>query len=542
MKKTVTVKPEEWNLFKLAEGIERENQKIMEEVASKRTAELGHPVIIPMEFFSENEMGILNARDEMVQHYQQKNHLDEKPTIIPADCSLGGQGITPSNFYPSYSDYPYRHKGYDPPLPGDLVQEFLRMVPTFRNGERLYIWEGTHYCYFPDSEVKARINTVLANRLRVPNSTALLSNILGLLKAQEEILGTPDVLPYLVAVQNGVVDLRHLQLSPPNKEVFLTHYLDVPWQGEQPCPVFRDFLNHTSGGDPELAQRLLEIIGYLLVPDYGAKKFVVFQGEGDCGKSVLGNLISSFFRSGDYASLADYQFGDRFSMAAIANCHLCLSMDLSDGVIDSRAVSILKQITGDDPISIEAKGKDAYTGHIRCKILFGTNNPIKLKTRQQPFARRLLLMPFLYPVPEWKKDRNLLDKLKMERSGILYLALRAYCGVVAHGYHFTGEAKYGFTAEQIVLDKGPGDGVQLFADQCCVLMPDCFTPTEQLHNAYLVFCHQMGLDSISNRAAFSRALKLYFGDKIYLDKQRVGGTPLNGYHGIQLKEGGMLCV
>lgn len=52
MKKTVTVKPEEWNLFKLAEGIERENQKIMEEVASKRTAELGHPVIIPMEFFS----------------------------------------------------------------------------------------------------------------------------------------------------------------------------------------------------------------------------------------------------------------------------------------------------------------------------------------------------------------------------------------------------------------------------------------------------------------------------------------------------------
>lgn len=478
----------------------------------------------------------------MVQHYQQKNHLDEKPTIIPADCSLGGQGITPSNFYPSYSDYPYRHKGYDPPLPGDLVQEFLRMVPTFRNGERLYIWEGTHYRYFPDSEVKARINTVLANRLRVPNSTALLSNILGLLKAQEEILGTPDVLPYLVAVQNGVVDLRHLQLSPPNKEVFLTHYLDVPWQGEQPCPVFRDFLNHTSGGDPELAQRLLEIIGYLLVPDYGAKKFVVFQGEGDCGKSVLGNLISSFFRSGDYASLADYQFGDRFSMAAIANCHLCLSMDLSDGVIDSRAVSILKQITGDDPISIEAKGKDAYTGHIRCKILFGTNNPIKLKTRQQPFARRLLLMPFLYPVPEWKKDRNLLDKLKMERSGILYLALRAYCGVVAHGYHFTGEAKYGFTAEQIVLDKGPGDGVQLFADQCCVLMPDCFTPTEQLHNAYLVFCHQMGLDSISNRAAFSRALKLHFGDKIYLDKQRVGGTPLNGYHGIQLKEGGMLCV
>lgn len=223
-------------------------------------------------------------------------------------------------------------------------------------GERLYIWEGTHYRYFPDSEVKARINTVLANRLRVPNSTALLSNILGLLKAQEEILGTPDVLPYLVAVQNGVVDLRHLQLSPPNKEVFLTHYLDVPWQGEQPCPVFRDFLNHTSGGDPELAQRLLEIIGYLLVPDYGAKKFVVFQGEGDCGKSVLGNLISSFFRSGDYASLADYQFGDRFSMAAIANCHLCHSRWIfQTGSLTPERFSILKQITGDDPISIERR-------------------------------------------------------------------------------------------------------------------------------------------------------------------------------------------
>ena len=540
MEKIIELDEGEWRLLQTAEKLEKESNLAAEKAATQKSSELGHHVLAPMVFYSDNEIGILNARDAMIRKYQQNNNLTEKPVFIPGNFQQVICRETNSNFHPNYNFY--RRERYDSPLPEDLAQEFLKVVFTFRNGERLYLWTGNHYQYCSDSEVKARIKTVISERIRVPNPSALLSNILGLLKAEERIAGEPDTSPHLIALQNGFLDLNSLQLHPPHPGVFLTHFLDVPWEGAQPCPFFMEFLQHTAGGDPELIQRLLEIIGYLLVPDYRAKRFVVFQGEGDCGKSVLGNLISSFFPEGDYASLADYQFGERFAMATIANCHLCLSMDLSDGVIDSRAVSVLKQLTGDDPISIEAKGKDAYTGRIRCKILFATNNPIKLKSRHQPFARRLLLMPFLYPVPDWKKDRSLLAKLKQERPGILYLALRAYHNVVVHNYQFTGEERFGFTTEQIVLDQEPANGIDSFADRCCAIIPDCFTPTEQLHEAYLKFCQENNLHAILDRAAFSRALKLHLGSKICSAKQRVNGTPLNGYRGIQLQEGERIHV
>lgn len=274
---------------------------------------------------------------------------------------------------------------------------------------------------------------------------------------------------------------------------------------------------------------------YLLVPDYGAKKFVVFQGPGDSGKSVLGNLVASFFLPGDFASLTDFQFGERFALSSIANCQLCLSMDLADGVIDGKAVSVLKQITGGDALSIEGKGKDAYTDYIRCKLLFGTNNPIRLKSRDHAFANRVLLVPFFYPVPPERQDRGLLEKLKAERPAILYQALHAYHAVMDRGYQFTGEVRFGFTPSHIVLEENSANTMETFVTRCCELDKEVFTSSEALHNAYISFCDQVGFPAIADRASFSRALNACLCGKLRQDKKRVNGVPTNGYWGIKLK-------
>ena len=216
-------------------------------------------------------------------------------------------------------------------------------------------------------------------------------------------------------------------------------------------------------------------------------------------------------------------------------------MDLSDGVIDSKAISVLKQITGGDALSIEAKGKDAYTARIHCKILFGTNNPIRLRTRDHAFANRVLLIPFCFPVPPERQDRGLLDKLKSERPGILFHTLRAYRAVIERGYQFTGEADFGFRANDILLADTPNNTMENFVSQCCVLDPETFTPTEGLHRAYTAFCTASGCSSIADRASFSRALNNSLCGQLRQDKRRINGVPLNGYRGIALKEG-VSCV
>lgn len=542
----------------------QENERRAEERTKKETEaaaeKAGRPVKAGMTFYDEDEVKYVALREELEREYQAKLGLPQPPILVPpsqppmppAGMHSGGLG-PPGNRRPappggqflpqSGAFHLFERQKEGPLIPEELKDRFLQAVPTYRVGDRLYLWDSGRYCYFSDNEAKARIKTILRSKIYITNPTTVLNSVLALLKAEENIIGEPDNYPHLVAVQNGELDLNTLTLHPATPAHFLTHYLDVWWGGPQPCPVFMAFLDRTTGGDPELRQRLLEAIGYLLVADYRPKRFVVFQGAGDCGKSVLGNLIASFFERGDSAALADYQFGERFALSFIANALICLCMDLSGGTIDAKAVSVLKQITGGDMVSIEGKGKDAYSARIRCKVLFATNFPIRMKCRDHAFARRLLLVPFLYPVPPEEQDRDLLTKLVAERPGILFQALSAYRNVVLRDFQFAGEERFGFKAEQIVVDEPQPDAVAIFADNCCVFdNGKTFTSTQALYEAYLNFCAMSRFPTINDKAAFSRAFRAYLGGRIQSDKQRVDGVSVNGYWGIKLRKAGDLNV
>lgn len=541
--KIIQVTPEESALLLEARRIDSEALTLKEQREKESYAKYGKSVIDPfVDYRTEEAAQIMQAFNALKAEYAANYNLDVLPILIPAphanttSTPAHNPDHIPHNVKQSYNSF-YQNNDMHL-LPEDLKTAFLTRVPMFRDRERLYVWDTNHYRFFTDNEVKARIKTVLKNEFYVPNPTALLNNILTLIKVEESIIGTPDAYPNLIAVKNGELNLNTMILSPSSPSHHLTHYLDVPWLGSQPCPVFDKFVAHAAGGDPELITRIWETIGFLLVSDNRAKRFVVFQGEGDCGKSLLCNLLISYFERGDYSTLADYQFGERFSLSFIANSHFCSCMDLSDGTIDGKAVSTLKQITGGDHVSIEPKGKDAFTDKIHCKVLFGTNNPIKLKSRDYSFARRLLLIPFRYPVADKNKDRDLINKFLLERSGILYHAMCAYRNVVINDFSFTGESRFGFTADHIVVDASGPNSIEFFVNEHCIADQHVFTTTEALHNAFLDFCSKHTIAGIGDRAAFSRALNGYLKGLIRADKRRIAGVPTNGYWGIRLKEDG----
>lgn len=349
-------------------------------------------------------------------------------------------------------------------------------------------------------------------------------------------MAIPRNSPRWLAVRNGVIDLESFQLRPADPRRFLTDYRDVEWQGPLQYPLFHRFLMDISSGDGELYTRILEAVGYLLSPDHRAKRFVLFQGVGNSGKSVLALLIQSFFTPGDVSSLSVHQFCERFALSAVADRSINVSMDLPNGVFDGRAVAVIKQITGQDTLSIEAKNRQPYSDKIRCKLLFGTNHPVELKVKDAAFAQRILLVPFYVAVPENQMDHNLLDKLRQEKPAILYHALAAYREVVQRNYHFTGEERFGFRLEDIQLPAQPTDKIPLFISQCCQLTPGAFTSTEALHLAFLEFCQNTDSPTILDRSTFSRFLKSSLGKHIEPLKKRVNGIPLNGYTGIKLTQ------
>lgn len=543
----IVAEPEDQPLVRLAQKYEKEADDRFEQNAGTLLMEpflpldsLENPkerkeLVTPLRFFNNAfEVEVIRQRDHLAQRYQEALQLPSVPVLLPAEPqSPVGQAATAPAF--GRRQMPF-HSASSCISQIDQEELILNTLFLKRHREDLYVFTGNHYRYMSDNEIKGLMFDCLREHLRESNASSQLNNLLALLKMETRISGEPDAAPNRIAVQNGVLDLEQLRLYPPVPQDFITHYLDVEWRGFQDCPRFRGFLDFVSGKNYLLRQRILEVIGYLLVPGNQAKRFALFQGPGNTGKSVLGDLIESFCESDAVAAVSAHQFGERFSASFLAHRQINISMDLPGGVLDQKAVAVLKQITGGDLISVEGKNKEAYAGKIRCKMLFASNHPVILKDRDEAFAKRVLLVPFRVPVPEEQMDRHLLEKLEQEKSGILHWALTAYREVVHRNYQFTGEEYFGFKPQQIVIQEAPQLKLESFVTACCVLGEGSFTSTENLHQAYLRFCAQEKQETIEDRAAFSRALKLSLGEKIQSHKQRVNGVPLNGYLGIHLKE------
>lgn len=532
----VVVTPEEAVLVQEANEIEKQLYAA-DKAQREQCAKEGKPNLQdPMLFFNTpRDAQIVRLRNEIARNYQQERGFKTLPTLF----SPFPDRMFPNQIGVQHSEsfHQYRRSDRMTDSPSDLEEVLLRKVPIKRRGETLFAWGRTCYERISDNEMKGLIGEVLREELRHGNAPALMNSILTLLQTDRRITMTGEEDFDWIATDNGQLNWKTFQFTPqPNPEFFLTHYRKVTWRGPQDCPTFMNFLNFISHGEKELFTRLMEVTGFLLSPDYYAKKFVLFQGVGDSGKSVLGSLIQSFYAPEDVSSLSVHQFSERFALSAIAGRSLNVSMDLPNGILDSRAVAVIKQITGRDTLSIEAKNRQPYSDRIYCNLLFGTNHPVEMKTRDEAMAKRLLLVPFHVPVPSNLMDPNLLKKLLQEKSGIFYHCLRAYHEVLRRNYQFIGEERFGFKLQEVVLLVQPAESVKAFLSQCCQIEPDSFLSTEQLHQAFEAFCSSTGLPGIADCSAFSRAFRTCLGNQVKATKRRVGGVPLNGYIGIKFQD------
>ena len=248
-------------------------------------------------------------------------------------------------------------------------------------------------------------------------------------------------------------------------------------------------------------------------------------------------MLKEFFDAKQVSALSLYDFDGRFSMAAIAESKLNLSMDLSNGTLTERATAQLKMLTGGDMISVEQKNKPIHSAYVRCSLLFGTNHRLKAASMNDPaFIRRICYLPFYHSVPHHLQDRNLNTKLRQEVFGIFCKSVVAYKNLVARGYEFSGSQKFApinaMAYGDVVNDQE--DILSAFVSQCLVLNPMAFTPTDILFSAYNAFCNGQGIQDYNT---FSKNLSniLAGNAAVKATRKRLGKDNKRGYEGVALR-------
>ena len=326
---------------------------------------------------------------------------------------------------------------------------------------------------------------------------------------------------------------------------FTRHALNAYYDKAASCPRFEEFLWSIANGDAAIYKLLWQTIGYLLSMDNSAKKFFLFYGVRDCGKSVLGDIIRELIGKELTSSLSLHNFAERFNASEAVNKLLISCMDLPNADIGNKAIGLLKQITGRDSIYSEMKFQDATSKDPTARILLGSNFPLRLSASDEALKARLITIPFRHRIPPEHQDHTLKDKLLKEASGICLKAMGYYQDLVRQKYKFQ---KVDIDSHCAIIDTS--SLMTDFVNQCLSFTSenkDSMT-IDLLYDAYTNFCNKVGLNVPLDKSLFSREFNSRYGvamedcpNKIIPSgramkcKLKVAGKTPNGFRGIIFK-------
>jgi putative DNA primase/helicase len=108
-----------------------------------------------------------------------------------------------------------------------------------------------------------------------------------------------DANPWVLGVQNGVVELKTGQFRPARREDLITKRANVVFDRTAQCPKWLKFLDTVTGGDGPFQSYIQRVVGYTLTGSVCEEVMFVLYGTGNNGKSTFRETVHSLL--GDYA-------------------------------------------------------------------------------------------------------------------------------------------------------------------------------------------------------------------------------------------------
>ena len=238
-----------------------------------------------------------------------------------------------------------------------------------------------------------------------------------------------DIDPMLLGVANGVLDLRTRQLLPISPGVLVSKRCNVAYDPAALCPRFTQFMKEVQP-DTQVRHCLLRFMGHALTGDVSEQKFAFFHGDGFNGKGVF--IETMAWLLGDYAHKIPTEMlmhhqrnpqGASPDIVSLKGKRFVYANETEEG--RRLAEARVKDLTGGDTLTGRVPyGKAAITFRPTHKLVVVGNHKPDIIDTSFGMWRRVALVPFDQTIPLAKRDKDLLETLRGEGSGILNVLLR----------------------------------------------------------------------------------------------------------------------
>jgi putative DNA primase/helicase len=227
----------------------------------------------------------------------------------------------------------------------------------------------------------------------------------------------------LLPLENGVLRLHTKELIPYSPEMWFNWRLPYRYESGADCPTIKWWLNYVTQGDQELAALLRAWMRAVLTGRHDLQKFLELIGPGGTGKSTFMLLCTLLVGETNQVStnLQNLE-NNRFEGALLYGKRLVL---ITDSERYGGAISILKGITGGDPIRYERKNRQQQAPFIFTGlVMIAANEQVQNTDYTSGLVRRWISVNFSKHVTQeeredWDKKGGLLNAMKKELPGLL---------------------------------------------------------------------------------------------------------------------------
>ena len=339
----------------------------------------------------------------------------------------------------------------------------------------------------------------------------LLHEIMQMVQLENGAERFPPLDPDIIPVTNGILYWepvsQELKFRDYNQEDIILDSLTVSYIPNAPAPLFEEKIREIIP-DADDRRVVQEYLGASLFPANRTRKFLLLQGEGGCGKSLLVLLLSQLLGPTRVFDLNFKNISGPFGFSDLTTQTLLTASEAVSRGLYSVGGDFVKKAVGGDYFQTAQKFKNDRVKHFGTySLIIVTNNKMQVKFEGKglEWKDRMLPVFFQHHIPEEQQNHTLVDQLiTAEGSGILNWLLEGAERVRRNDWHIKLSIKQRACRDSLIDFQF---SMETFVDQFVTLAAGSEFSTREAYQLYTQVQAVCDYEYLEERAFFRRFAK-----------------------------------